>query len=140
MQITLFTDYGLRTLMWLASHSDRTSSIREIAEHHHISYNHLAKVARRLVELGYIHSVKGKGGGLTLAGDISLLRLGDLVLALEANMHIAECFDPETNTCRLTQSCRLKHFLYEARDAFVASLNKYTLADCLLTMRSPVSS
>lgn len=140
MQITLFTDYGLRTLMWLANHSDRMNSVREIAEHHNISYNHLTKVARRLVELGYIHSVKGKGGGLTLATDITTLRLGDLVLALEANMHIAECFDPETNTCRLTQDCRLKHFLYEASDAFVASLNKYTLADCLLTRRSPVSS
>lgn len=131
MQITLFSDYGLRTMMWLAQHPGRTNSVREIANHHNISFNHLTKVARRLVELGYVHSTKGKGGGLTLNGDAAGMRLGDLVRALEANMHIAECFDPETNTCRLTQDCQLKHFLYAASSAFIASLNQHTLADCI---------
>lgn len=131
MQLTLFSDYGLRTMMWLAQHPERLNSVREIAEHHNISFNHLTKVARRLAELGYVHSMKGKGGGLSLNNDATTIRLGDLVRALEANMHIAECFDPATNTCRLTKDCRLKHFLNDAGNAFIASLNQHTLADCI---------
>lgn len=132
MQLTSFTDYGLRTMMFLADNPGRLCSIREIAEHYGISYNHLVKVAHRLVQLDYVQSMKGKGGGLALAADTATMRLGDLVLALEANMHIAECFDPATNTCRITLSCRLKHFLHDANNAFIASLNRHTLADCRL--------
>ena len=129
MQLTIFTDYGLRSLMYLAAHTDRRCSVREIAEHYGISRNHLVKVVHHLAQLGYIDSSKGKGGGVQLAHRADKLKLGDLVRALEPNMDIVECFNKDTNTCRIASACQLKHYLFDAKQAFLASLNNHTLAD-----------
>lgn len=129
MQLTIFTDYGLRTLMFLAAHRDRLCNVREVADHYGVSYHHLVKVVHRLSQLGYIETLKGKGGGIRLATGAEIHRLGDLVRALEPNMDIVECFNRDTNTCRVSASCQLKHILFDAKQAFVESLNKYTLQD-----------
>ena len=75
MQLTQFTDYGLRSLMYLAVHSGKRCSVREIAEHYRISRNHLVKVIHRLAQLEYITSSKGKGGGIEL-NDYRLASVG----------------------------------------------------------------
>ncbi|MCE7886934.1 MAG: Rrf2 family transcriptional regulator [Alphaproteobacteria bacterium PRO2] len=136
MQLTIFTDYGLRSLMFLAAHPDRLCSVREIADHYGISYNHLVKVVHRLSQLEYVQSVKGKGGGVKLAKDSMTLKLGDIVQTLEPNMELVECFNSDTNTCRITNSCQLKHYLFDANRAFIASLNNHTLADTLKNTRA----
>lgn len=131
MQLTIFTDYGLRSLMYLAAHPDRRCSVREIAEHYGISRNHLAKIVHRLAQLGYIDSSKGKRGGIKIAQPADALKLGDVVRVLEQNMDIAECFNKDTNTCRIASACQLKHYLFDAKQAFLASLDKHTLADAV---------
>ncbi len=131
MQLTQFTDYGLRSLMYLAAQPDRLCSVREIAEHYAISRNHLVKVVHRLAQLGYITSSKGKGGGVKLANQSNDIQLGDLIAALEPNMHLVECFNRETNTCTVVSACSLKHFLADANRAFLQDLNKHTLADAV---------
>lgn len=129
MQLTRFTDYGLRTLMYVAARSEDLTSVKEVAEHYGISRNHLVKVVHRLSQLGYIETTKGKGGGIKIAKDAEKLRLGDLIKQLEPNMNMVECFDAKTNTCRITGSCQLKHYLFEAMQNFINTMNKYTLAD-----------
>lgn len=129
MQLTVFTDFGLRGLMFLAAQPDQRSSVKEIADHYNISYNHLVKVAHKLSQLGYVYGTKGKGGGMQLAKSADKLKLGDLVRALEPNMDIVECFNRDKNTCRITKGCQLKHYLMEANNAFIATLNKHSLAD-----------
>lgn len=131
MQLTIFTDYGLRSLMYLAAHPDRRCSVKEIAEHYGISRNHLVKVVHRLAQLNYIESSKGKGGGIKLARRADQLKLGDLVQALEQNMDIVECFNKDTNTCRIASACQLKHYLFDAKQAFLTTLNKHTVADAV---------
>lgn len=131
MQLTRFTDYGLRVLIFAASHPDRLCSVREISDYYDISYNHLVKVVHRLAQLGHIKSFKGKGGGIQLAGGAENLYLGDLVQALEPDMNLVECFDRDTNTCRITNTCQLKHYLFDARQAFINALNRHTLADTI---------
>lgn len=129
MQLTIFTDYGLRSLMYVAANPARLCSVREIADHYGVSYHHLVKVVHRLAQLGYITTTKGKGGGIKLAGDPKTYRLGDIVRTLEPNMNIVECFSAETNTCRVTNSCVLKHMLFDAKQSFIETLNRHTLAD-----------
>lgn len=129
MQITRFTDYALRTLMYVAARSENVASVKEIAEHYGISRNHLVKVVHKLSQLGYIETTKGKGGGIKIAKGTEKLRLGDLIKQLEPHMNIVECFDAKTNTCRITGSCQLKHYLFEATQNFISTMNKYTLAD-----------
>lgn len=131
MQLTIFTDYGLRTLMYVAAYPERRCSVREVAEHYGISRNHLVKVVHHLALRGYLDSNKGKGGGIQLAKAPETLRIGDVVRDLEPNMQMAECFNRETNRCRISSNCQLKHYLMEATNAFIATLNRYTLADAV---------
>lgn len=129
MQLTSFTDYALRVLMYLAARPGQTSSVKEISGYYGISRNHLVKVVHRLSQLGYIETSKGKGGGVELAAGTTELCLGDLIAELEPHMKMVECFDVQTNTCRITDSCQLKHYLFEATQSFVETMNRYTLAD-----------
>ena len=122
--------------MYLAAQQEQQCSVREIADHYGISRNHLVKVAHRLSQLGFIESAKGRGGGLRLSGEASSMRLGDIVLKLEPNMYIVECFDKSTNCCRITSMCKAKDFFREASQAFIEALNKYTLADTILSRQS----
>ena len=131
MQLTRFTDYSLRSLMYLASHPERLSSVKEISEHYGISRNHLVKVVHRLSQLGYIETLKGKCGGIKIANGTEKLRLGVLISELEPNMNLVECFDSKINTCRITEACQLKHYLFEAVRSFINTMNKYTLADTI---------
>ncbi len=129
MQLTSFTDYSLRALMYLASHPDELSSVKQMSEYYGISRNHLVKVVHRLAQLGYVETTKGKGGGVQITKDASQLRLGDLINELEPNMRTVECFNPETNTCNISDTCQLKHYLFDATQSFIETLNKHTLAD-----------
>lgn len=132
MHLTSFTDYALRSLMYLANKPNKICNVSEIAIYFGISQNHLVKIIHRLVQFGYIHSTKGKGGGLRLACDPLTLKLGDLVKKLEPNMYLVECFNSTKNTCNITNFCKLKHVLHQANECFVAKLNQSSLADILL--------
>jgi Rrf2 family nitric oxide-sensitive transcriptional repressor len=129
MKLTNFTDYGLRSLMYLAAHQDKLSTVKEISEYYGLSRNHLVKVIYRLSQLGWIESKKGKGGGIRLTNNAQELRLGDIVKRLESNIHLVECFNHDKNKCKITSTCQLRHYLYEAYHSFISILNKYTLAD-----------
>jgi len=131
VKLTLYTDYSLRMLMYLAADPNQTSTIQEIADRFHISKNHLMKVAYELGRAGYVGTVRGRNGGLRLARAASDIRLGDLVRECEGDFTLVECFDSDHNQCVLTPACKLKHVLKEALDAYFQSLNRYTLADLL---------
>ena len=131
MQLSLFTDYSFRVLMYLAHHPDRYLTISKIAEQHEISRNHLVKVVHHLSKKGFIHSLKGQGGGLMLARAPNLINLRDVVENCEKMRAIVECFDTETNSCRLAASCRLKGLLGEAEESFLAVLGCHSLADII---------
>lgn len=115
--------------MFLQARPDRLCHVREVADHYGVSYNHMVKVVHKLAQLGYVESIKGKGGGIRLAKGTEKLGLGDIVRSLEPNMDIVECFNKERNTCLITGTCRLKHCLFDAKQAFIAVLNKRTLKD-----------
>ena len=130
MQLTQFTDYSLRLLIYLARLPEPgMATIAEIADYHQVSRNHLVKVANSLANQGFIISTRGKGGGIQLARPAYTIGVGDVVRQTEQNMNLVECFDMPNNQCRLIRNCFLKAALYEAQRAFMAVLDKYTLAD-----------
>lgn len=133
MQLTRFTDYSLRVLMYLGEQFDRLVTIREIAEIHGISENHLMKIVHRLAAHGYIETVRGKGGGMRLARQPEKINLGDVVRDAEENMDIAECFEASTCSCILLPTCTLKSILIEAKKSFLATLDLYRLSDLIRT-------
>jgi Rrf2 family transcriptional regulator, nitric oxide-sensitive transcriptional repressor len=128
VQLTRFTDYALRVLLFVGKQDGHVCTMGEIAAFYRISLEHLRKVVHRMAKLGYLSSARGRGGGLTLGRDPALIRIGELVLELEKDMSIVDCRALE---CRLRYGCSLKGTLDRAADAFVAALNEVTLADLL---------
>ena len=131
MQLTLYTDYSLRSLIYLEVHSGKLCTISEIAEYYQVSRNHMVKVVHNLSQKGYIRSVRGKGGGLSLALKAKDINIGDVVRDTEPHFNVVECFDPQSNSCTVEPLCRLKPILGKATNAFLSILDKYTLADML---------
>ncbi len=127
MQLTLYTDYSLRVLIYLGVRPNEQVTITEIAESYNISRNHLVKVVHNLGSMGFIHTTRGRGGGMTLARDPSEINIGDVVRHTEPNFDIVECFDKETNTCPIAPGCALIKGLKVARNAFLEVLDGYTL-------------
>ena len=64
MRLTVYTDYSLRMLMYLAVKGDGRATIAEVADAYGISKAHLTKVAHQLGRARYVGSLRGKGGGL----------------------------------------------------------------------------
>ena len=131
MQLTQYTDYSLRVLVYLGLKPRHVSTITEIANNYGISRNHLVKVVNNLANLGYIDTVRGRGGGMMLSRDPREINIGDVVRHTEVNFNLVECFDKQINTCPIARSCALKGALYEAQDRFMEVLDKYTLSDVL---------
>ena len=129
MRLNLQSDYALRLLTHLAIHHDRLVTVAEVANRFRISQNHLMKVAHLLGRAGFIETVRGRSGGLRLAGDAATIRVGDVVRQMEGDIHLVECFAAESDGCLISGACRLKGVLHEALEAFLAVLDRYTLAD-----------
>jgi Rrf2 family nitric oxide-sensitive transcriptional repressor len=129
VRLTVYTDYALRMLMYLAMKEDQLATIAEIAESYDISKNHLMKVAHQLGVAGYVETVRGRGGGLRLAKPIEAIGLGAVVRYTEPDMAIVSCFEPVNAACTIQPCCVLKRALKKARDAFIEVLDGYTLAD-----------
>lgn len=129
MQLGKFTDFGLRVLMHLAAVAPERRSVAAIADAFGLSEHHLAKVCSRLVKGGFLHSERGRGGGLTLACDASDIRLGKAVRCLSEDSALVECFGPGPSSCAILPICGVKMPLADAQNAFYASLDRYSLAD-----------
>ncbi|WP_165067531.1 Rrf2 family transcriptional regulator [Paludisphaera rhizosphaerae] len=134
MQLTQFSDYALRTAIYLGTREDRSATVDEISRAYGISRHHLVRVVQTLTELGVVASRRGRGGGIRLAMELSAINVGWLIRRTEPHFDVVECFRPETNTCPIAPACGLKGALYRAREAFLAVLDEYTL-DQLLTRK-----
>lgn len=129
MKLTQYTDYSLRVLMYLGF-KDGPATISEIAERYDISRNHVVKVVHQLGQLGYLQTVRGKGGGLRLARPAAAINVGAVVRDMES-MEVAECLG-DHNTCILSPACVMRSALADAVKAFLATLDGYTLEDLIL--------
>ncbi|KTD31614.1 transcriptional regulator [Legionella moravica] len=128
MQLTQFTDYSLRALIYIALKKD-ICTIKDITEAYSISGNHMIKIIHNLSKMGLIKTIRGKNGGIILAANPQEINLGSLIVNLESNFDLVPCFNKDKANCCIAPVCKLKNILYEARNAFMSVLNQYTLAD-----------
>ena len=139
MNLTYYTNYSLRVMIYLGLHSTSLASITQISEAFGISRNHLIKVVHNLAKLGYLKTTRGRGGGLRLARDPKEINIGEVVRKTEANLNLVECFNTLGNTCPLRGACELKRMVLEAEEAFFSVLDRYTLADVLVRRKQMAS-
>jgi Rrf2 family nitric oxide-sensitive transcriptional repressor len=128
MRLRTYTDYSLRVLIRLALRPDELTTIADIASGYGISENHLMKVVHQLGIAGYVETVRGRNGGLRLARSPARINVGEVVRRMEADLDIVPCFNA-AGACAIEPACILKGALDEALDAFLAVLDRHTLAD-----------
>jgi len=133
MQLTQFTDLGLRVLLYTSqpmriTRSSQAITISEIAASLQVSRNHLVKVVHFMAGHQWLITTRGKGGGLALAKSPEEYNLGQVIRILEGTTQVVNCFEP---ACALRFACGLKSLLDDALNAFYQSLDQYTLADIL---------
>jgi Rrf2 family nitric oxide-sensitive transcriptional repressor len=104
-------------------------TIAEIAEAHGISRSHLTKIVMTLAGLGYLETVRGRGGGIRLLQSADRITVGAVVRRTEADFQLVECFDPVASTCRLAGRCRLEQLLRDAMARCLEALDAVTVAD-----------
>lgn len=126
MQLNTFTDYGLRTLIYLATLPEgELSSITAVSDTYNVSRNHMMKIVSKLGQCGYIETVRGKHGGIRLKQPAQQIVIGDVVRSLEP-LQLLDC---SIESCHITPACRLKDAVQIATKAFVGVLDQYTLED-----------
>lgn len=129
MRLTRYTDYALRTLLYLGLHGKELASIGEIARAYGISENHLTKVVHHLGRMGVVETLRGRGGGLRLARPPEAIVIGEVVRQTEDDLALVDCFG--SVPCAIAGACGLQRLLGEALGAFLAVLDRATLADLL---------
>jgi len=127
--LALQTDYALRTLMYLAFQGQRATAA-DVAHFYSISLPHVAKVVNQLARLGYVRSVRGAGGGIELARAAQAIRIGDVIVAFEGQLHLLECTGTD-GVCVIESFCKLRGVLAEAERQQMEYLQSVTLADVL---------
>ncbi len=138
MRLTAFTDYTLRTLIYLALRPQKLVTIADIAGAYDISANHLMKVVHQLAQSGDIVTLRGQHGGLRLARPADQINLGTVVRRTEPDMEIATCFGSDP-CCRIRTECVFSNILSEALPGFLAVLERYTLADLIAGRRDSLA-
>lgn len=128
MQITSFTDYAIRTLIYLAALKEgELTNITQVSEVFDISRNHMVKIVNKLGQKGFIETIRGKNGGIRLKMKADKINIGGVIRELEP-LQVINC-SPEF--CHITPACRLKSYLYNAKEAFLAELDKCHLDELL---------
>lgn len=128
MRLNASTDYALRVLIYLAVSRERFVPASEISTAFALSDHHVSKITKDLTARGWLEARRGSGGGVRLAVEPVDLSVGAVVSALES-IELVECFNAETNGCRISAGCKLKGALQAATKAFLATLDEYSLAD-----------
>ncbi len=134
MRLTLHTDYALRTLIYLGIHTDRLTSIHEIAQAYGISENHLIKIIHRLGRGGFVETLRGRRGGLRLGRPAHNILIGDVVRYTEEDLGLVSCMQAPAEgvrPCLLVGGCSLRGILNEALGSFMSVLDSYTLEQAI---------
>ncbi|MBN0989237.1 Rrf2 family transcriptional regulator [Amphritea pacifica] len=133
MRLSAFTDFGLRTLMYLATLEEaRLSSVAEVSAVYQVSQSHMVKVIGQLAKLGYVQTIRGKNGGIRLAQSPESINIGDVIEQLENHLDGVDCL---STSCQLLPCCELKKALMEGMRAFIDTMRQYTLADLMVNKR-----
>ena len=131
MRLTAYTDYTLRTLMYLGLNRDKLVTIQDIANIHGISKNHLMKVVHQLGLTGMVETIRGRNGGLRLNKEPADINIGEVVRNTETDFFMAECFSPGNFQCSYAADCTLKGVLHAATTAYLDVLDDVTLENLI---------
>lgn len=128
MRLTTRTNLAMRALMYCAANKGQIVRKHAIAEACGASENHLAQVIHLLARRGFLKTIRGRAGGLTLARDAQEISVGQVFRSFESVLPFTDCSEA-SSSCPLASVCKLKCLLADAVEGFYATLDKTSLAD-----------
>jgi len=128
MKLTTKGRYAVTAMLDLALHYQKGAvTLAEIAKRQGISLSYLEQLFARLRRSGLVDSVRGPGGGYTLATEPSKISVVEIIQAINENIDARRC-SGEKN-CHGDEAC-LTHQLWEdLSERIHAFLSGITLAD-----------
>lgn len=128
MRLNQASDFALRILIQLASKNEAVT-IKTISDELGLVNSHVMKIAAKLRQAGFIHSQRGRMGGVSLARPVKEITIGQVVRAIETDFAIVECMQNSQSNCTFIKNCKLRNTIQKATDAFLSTLDAQTLQD-----------
>lgn len=129
LRLSRRVEYALLALQYLARHSGKAISVREIAQTYGLSSEFLAKVLQQLARAGIVSSHHGIHGGYLLVHHPRTLSLGAIIDAVETPWAgLVECRTGQER-CALFPQCTIRHPLTVLEQRFRSLLDSTTLAE-----------
>jgi Rrf2 family protein len=112
------TEYALRGLVYIQTQNNigRRPGISEIALEIDAPQFYTAKILQRLVRLGFVESMKGKGGGFYFNPEKGDLTLKELIISTGGSKSFTGC-GFGLNTCDEANPCPLHYQYAPIRDS-----------------------
>lgn len=129
-------EVALRALMELAArHGEGFIPAREIAASQHIPLRFLEHQLATLHKAGIVDSQRGATGGVALARPPALVRVTEIVEAIEGTLIPMQCLDPHDESCDITHRCGLQELWSRVEHAVNDVFTSTSLADLITRHR-----
>lgn len=129
MKVSTKGRYALRLMLDLALEEKQIVKLKDVAKRQEISIKYLEQIISILQKCGYVKSMRGPGGGYTLAKKPEEYTVGMILRQIEGSLAPVSCLEEEENSCSRSGNCvtlRLWQMLYDAINEVV---DHVTLAD-----------
>lgn len=107
-------------------------TLSEVADRQLISLSYLEQLFGKLRRSGIVKSVRGPGGGYSLAHPLDQIRISDIILAVDEPITAQRCQAGSTTGCQASGSRCITHDLWaELTNHIYLFLNSVTLDDVI---------
>jgi Rrf2 family protein len=135
--------YALKAMVVLAQEFGRGPVlIAEVSQREQIPRKFLELILLELRKEGLLGSKKGKGGGYFLARAPKLVRMGEVLRALDGPLALTPCVSQtgyrRCDECIDERTCGVRLVMKEVRDATAAILDSTTLEDIVSRVEQAV--
>lgn len=132
MKISTKGRYGIRAMVDLASRcSDKPTYLGDVAESQGISRKYLEQIFSGLRKAGLVRGVRGAAGGYELTKEPELIRIGDIIRAVEGPIVPVDCVDNKILDCPMDGKCAAQTLWLELAHAMEQVLDGKTLQDMM---------
>jgi Rrf2 family nitric oxide-sensitive transcriptional repressor len=128
MRLNKSTSHAIRILIECARAGDRLVKVADLAAALDLTTQNVFKIVHLLSRAGLVAATRGRNGGVKLARAAKLIRMGDIVRAMEATDFEIDLEGPLSGASgRAVKG--VNRVLDDALEAFVSVLDQHTLAD-----------
>jgi len=129
MRLSTKGEYGTRALLDMALYQTGSPiPLKEIARRQAIPVQYLEQLVSPLIKAGIVRSIRGAGGGVTLAKPPDQIKISQVIETLEGSMAPVKCVD-DPRVCSRSDFCVIRDVWEEVRRATKQVLESTTVQD-----------